>query len=244
MLYNIHQKFIKTPIANILQDAIRSCLPIGYGIETQALCEYIMQTTFLKMTGASEQKLKCIVWEIATYDYNYRYKILSKSLGECSQYKDKKRIYDEVGDAIKEIDKSAKKEPLLKENEKIEIAVKVKEQMTRTLSDSLFTVWLHRDFTAFNQLDEKELLQNDKNDNDSFLGRKLKDYYETKVYRYRNRCAHNLRSYQDNLPTFLTLSEENYEGENYFKMFFVLILMDELYMQLYERYLKGLTRSI
>ena len=240
MQYNIHQKFIKTPIANILKDAIRSCSPIGYGIETQALCEYIMQTTFLKMTGASEQKLKCIIWEIATYDYDYRYKILSKPLGECSQYKDKKRIYDEVGETIKEIDRSARTEALFEEEEKIEIAVKVKEQMTRTLSDSLFTVWLHRDFTAFNQLKENELLQNN---NDVFLGKTLKDYYETKVYRHRNRCAHNLRSYQDNLPTFLTLSEENYEGENYFKMFFVLILMDELYMQLYEKYLKSLTRS-
>ena len=240
MSYKIHQKFIKTPIINILQDAIRSCSPIGEGIETQALCEYIMQTTFLKMTGASEQKLKCIVWEIATYDYDYRYTVLSKPLGECSQYKDKKRVYDDVYTAIKKIDKSAK----LENNKKEEIAKKVKEQMEQLLDDSLFTVWLHRDFTAFNQLDEKELLKNDKKEPDSFLGKKLKDYYETKVYRHRNRCAHNLMSYQDNLPTFSTLSEENYEEENYFKMFFVLILMDELYMELYERYLECLVRSI
>ena len=50
------------------------------------LYDYVLQTTFLKMTGSQEQKLKCIQWELATDDYEYRYDILSKSIGELSNY--------------------------------------------------------------------------------------------------------------------------------------------------------------
>jgi len=33
------------------------------------------------MTGFQEQKLKCIVWELATDDYEYRYHKLTDKLG-------------------------------------------------------------------------------------------------------------------------------------------------------------------
>ena len=48
-----HTKFILTPIFEILKDCVNATKGIGIGIETYPLCEYIMQTTFLKMTGAS-----------------------------------------------------------------------------------------------------------------------------------------------------------------------------------------------
>ena len=50
------RKFILTPIASILRDTVTACNGVGHGIETQSLGEYVLQTTFLKMTGASEQK--------------------------------------------------------------------------------------------------------------------------------------------------------------------------------------------
>ena len=93
-------KFILTPIINILQDTVTACAGIGYGIETQSLAEYVLQTTFLKMTGASEQKLKCICWELATNDYGYRYRYLKKNYGECSAYEDKSSIYKDLIHAI------------------------------------------------------------------------------------------------------------------------------------------------
>jgi hypothetical protein len=40
-----------------------------------------MQSIFIKMTGFQEQKLKCIVWELATDDYEYRYHKLTDKLG-------------------------------------------------------------------------------------------------------------------------------------------------------------------
>ena len=104
MLNNIHYSFIVTPISRILKDSVNACRGIGCGINTQPLCEYIMQTTFLKMTGASEQKLKCICWEMATYDYEYRYQKLSKPLGECSCYDEKKNIFNDILNVIGNID--------------------------------------------------------------------------------------------------------------------------------------------
>ena len=88
MRNNTHTKFILTPILSILKESIIACRGIGIGIETQALSEYVLQTTFLKMTGALEQKMKCICWEIASNDYEYRYQYLKKNYGECSSYKD------------------------------------------------------------------------------------------------------------------------------------------------------------
>ena len=85
-----HSDFIKTPIINILEEAINIAEKVSNGIEIHPLYDYVLQTTFLKMTGSQEQKLKCIQWELATDDYEYRYDILSKSIGELSKYKDKK----------------------------------------------------------------------------------------------------------------------------------------------------------
>lgn len=68
MQSNRHERFILSPIISILQDAVNASAGIGDGVEKQSLGEYVLQTTFLKMTGASEQKLKCICWEMATND--------------------------------------------------------------------------------------------------------------------------------------------------------------------------------
>lgn len=106
MQSSIHSKFILTPIIDILQDAVNACAGIGNGVETQPLGEYVLQTTFLKMTGASEQKLKCICWEMATNDYDYRYRYLKKNYGECSSYGDKSSIYKDIIERIGKIDSS------------------------------------------------------------------------------------------------------------------------------------------
>jgi hypothetical protein len=55
-----------------------------------------MQSVFLKMTGFQEQKMKCIYWEMATNDYEYRYEFTKNPLGECSSYTDKNIIYQQL----------------------------------------------------------------------------------------------------------------------------------------------------
>lgn len=255
MQYNIHQKFITTPILDILRGAVTACKAIGYGIETQPLCEYIMQTTFLKMTGASEQKLKCIRWEMATYDYEYRYDtLLYQKLGECSQYRDKNDIFKEMQRTIKKIDTDNQLKGLFNEDTKKTIIEKVKNDISSIVENSLLSIWLHRDFSLFksfsNGIEEQLFANNSPASSDVsyiFLEQKLKEYYEKVVYKHRNRCAHNLKSYQHNLPKFDTLASKEYEdekNENYFKMFFILILMDELYMKLYNLYLDCLEKNL
>ena len=112
MRNNTHAKFILTPILCILKEGIIACRGIGIGIETQALSEYVMQTIFLKMTGALEQKMKCICWEIASNDYEYRCQYLKKNYGECSSYDDKNHVYKDLIEAILKINKNFNYETL------------------------------------------------------------------------------------------------------------------------------------
>lgn len=61
-----HNKFILLPISEILKDVATASVGVGTGIETYPLCDYVMQSVFLKMTGSQEQKMKCICWELAS----------------------------------------------------------------------------------------------------------------------------------------------------------------------------------
>ena len=72
----------------------------------------------------------------------------------------------------------------------------------------------------------------------------LKNIYVNHLYKNRNKVAHNTHSYQQNLPTLKTLSNENYKFENYFLWFSVLVLIDEIFIELYKRYLILINESI
>lgn len=246
MRNNIHTKFILTPIVEILKETATACRCIGIGIETQPLCEYIMQTTFLKMTGASEQKLKCICWEMATYDYDYRHQKLTKPLGECSCYDEKKIVYNDMLNVISNLDSNYCFDSLFSNDAKNEICERIKENIIKVISGTSIEKWESRCFLLYKNepskfLDSKLFSNKTTNKNAKspyvFFEKDLKDYYESVVYRHRNRCAHNLKSYQNNLPTLKTLVKPNYEYENYFHMFSVLMLLDEIYIRMYNEYL-------
>lgn len=236
---NQHQQFIQTPILNILRDTVTSCRAIGDGIDTQPLCEYILQTTFLKMTGASEQKLKCICWEMATNDYEYRYQMLTDKMGECSNYKDKQKIFKEMQDVIRRIAPDQINEPAFGEQYKENLVNDINSNIVSVVDKSLIGVVKEKDFLLFKagpNIINKDSFAIYNNGKISFLGNDLQDFYNNVVYRHRNRYAHNLRSYQENLPSLSGLKDGNYEKENYFTMLSILILMDELYMKLYGIY--------
>lgn len=293
MQNNYHSKFILSPILNILKETVTACIGIGDGIETQSLSEYVLKTTFLKMTGASEQKLKCICWEIATYDYDYRYRYLKKNYGECSRYEDKNNIYSDLAAIILKIDDSfsvssifdnlditgkirehidhniikaiknqekktkkklseENKEKMMKgmldyytrkglcENEKNilkrqVLLEKIYYKITDTLNSSSLVIWKQHDY-EFYKVKWKKLLSMNYATNELF-DKNLQEFYRTIVYDYRNRCAHNLTSYQNNLPTLKTLVEHSFDYENYFFRFAILVLLDEIFMRLYHAYL-------
>lgn len=243
-----HTNFILTPSSEILKDVVSASSGIGSGIETFPLCDYVMQSVFLKMTGAQEQKMKCICWELATHDYEYRYDRFSRQpLGECSAYKDKKIIY---ADLIKQI---IKNQPSLSLVEIVDKSNFITETM-RTVEDAFagtnLLVWAQKGFNEFVDIwqdfspehvanDMHNLLTNRNNFTNPNLWRDKKglvEIYDGHLYIQRNRVAHNTLSYQQNLPTLKALVEVDYKYNNYFVYFAILILLDKVFIALFEKY--------
>lgn len=301
MQSSIHSKFILTPIIGILQDAVNACAGIGNGVETLPLAEYVLQTTFLKMTGASEQKLKCICWEMATNDYDYRYRYLKKNYGECSSYADKCSIYKDIIDMIEKIDPgfrashlfddidiSSKEEELIdlkiletrklqekkkkkklteSEFEKLSKGMKahyakkglcekekihfsrvvlfesVLDKMSEIIGNTLVAQWEQHGYNNYIQ-NWKALSSWSFAEGDNLMEKELQGLYNGVVYAHRNRCAHNLVSFQSNLPTLNTLEDENFVFCNYYFRFSVLILLDEIFVRLYKAYQEALEKVI
>jgi hypothetical protein len=295
MQNNEQSKFIRTPITDILKDTVNACNGIGQGIETQSLGEYVLQTTFLKMTGASEQKLKCICWEMATRDYAYRYQYLKKNYGECSSYADKNSIYKDLIDRILAIDSDFSIDRLFEDvdiSEKIDelIEKKIKEAQKKQeanknrvlntdeiqrleegirlqfnkngisdkdkscftrmvlfeniqdklediLDSTLIERWEQNDYLDYISL-WKGLSCYSFAQGEMLLCKELHKLYTDIVYVHRNRCAHNLLSYQNNLPTLKTLLNENFVYDNYYFRFSILILLDEIFVRLYKAYME------
>lgn len=290
---NNHDKFILSPVLNILQETMNACNGIGSGIETQSLSDYVMQTTFLKMTGASEQKLKCICWEMATNDYTYRYQYLKKNYGECSSYEDKNSVYADLLKSIKKINpqysidslfddveiishlailiednikytkqiQEQNKKRKLTDEEYRKLAeemtnryrtkglcdkernafcrrvmfLNIKDEIESVLANSVVLLWKQQDYSNYIKLWER-LSTNTFANEDVLLNKELRYIYSNKLYVHRNRCAHNLTSYQNNLPTIKTLVSSDYMYENYYIYISLLILIDEIYIRLYKVY--------
>lgn len=301
MQNNIHSKFILTPIIDILKDTVNACAGVGNGIETQSLGEYVLQSTFLKMTGASEQKLKCICWEMATNDYDYRYRYLKKNYGECSSYNDKCGIYKDIIERISKIDSSFSIANLFddidissKQNELISIKINevrvnqekkknrkltdveaeklakgmtaylakngicdkerinfsritlledIQKDVDRIIGSSLVALWEQQNYNNYKEI-WKGMVENRFADGDALLGKEFQFLYTDYTYAQRNRCAHNLVSYQVNLPTLKSLLDENYRYHNYYLHFSLLILLDEIFVRLYKVYQKSFSLAI
>lgn len=250
MIYGKHTKFILTPIFEILEDCVNATKGITIGVETYPLCDYIMQTTFLKMTGASEQKLKCILWEIATNDFDYRYEFLKPqtSYGECSRMEDKNKVFKVLKDQVKKMnsDENCFKN-IYDDSTKAQIQKNAEQEIIDLFEDCIVSIWQGKQFHFFKKK-SKSFLRNQfcnfpKNEVNVSLLENSIDYDEI-VWRHRNRCAHNLKSYQINLPDLSTLVNKEYEYENYFFRFSILVLLDEIFMRMYSEYLNLLEDNI
>lgn len=290
---NNHTKFILTPILNILKETVIACRGIGYGIETQSICEYVMQTTFLKMTGALEQKMKCICWEIASNDYEYRYQYLKKKYGECSNFKDKNSVYKDLIKAIVKLNKAFDYNSIFSDidisiyrkdiiNQKIDTAIfnqvrkkgrelsqdeitkltngmikyymkqnldskdkiiftkkallfKLNNDIIKLINNTPIAAWEQHDFKFFKSNWNDIYCDNFVSEN-LLLNDDTQKFYNEIVYEHRNRCAHNLTSYQNNLPTLQTLRSGDYKYSNYFFRFSILVLIDDIFMRLFNNY--------
>jgi len=232
MQNNSHTEFILTPISNLLEDIVSANAGIGDGIETYPLCDYIMQAVFLKMTGFQEQKMKCICWELATYDYEYRYDRFTKnSLGECSSYSDKKDVYKDLIKQIKKIDSSF---DVMSFFDRDAMLFEITKRIQDIFLNSNLVSWSQFNFVEFVS-GSIQINSADFATNRDLFNSSLQEKYQL-LYNHRNRCAHNIHSYQQNLPTLKMLVEENHRFDNYFYRFCLLILIDEIVSRLFTKY--------
>lgn len=237
---NKHSDFILSPISKNLKDAVSASAGIGSGIETFPLCDYVMQSIFIRMTGFQEQKLKCICWDMASIDFEYRYEFTRKPLGECSSYADKNAIYKDLMRLAKRNGVCSK---AIFEN-KDKLVKSSGEEIIDIFEGTNLSIWAQAAFFDF-----KEILISIKGgdvagENDIFHEAKLRSWYTERLYRHRNRIAHNTSSYQQNLPTLKTLIDKNYRYENYFVFFFMLVVLDKIFVEIHERFLRAIADSV
>ncbi len=195
------------------------------------------------MTGFQEQKMKCICWEFANNDYVYRYeRYTNKTLGECSSYKEKKSVYQDI---VKQIEKQCGNFDISTKINKVGILQDTTIDISNIFPESNLSIWTQRKYDEFVNIWKGIKNTDFANDKENLftgvIGRvSLIDIYENHLYKHRNRCAHNTQSYQQNLPTLKNLVNENYQYENYFVWFSILVLIDKLFIALYVKYLDAL----
>ncbi len=238
-----HKEFILTPISAILKDVVLANSGIGAGIETFPLSEYIFQSIFLKMTGFQEQKMKCISWEMATNDYDYRRTLLGNddNLGECSSYDSKNKIFKRLISLIE------KNDPTFQISEALnttEIRNYSTDKVKTLFKNTNLSIWNEKAYSFFSQKAKEMIKPNHfARPSKNLFESSLQEFYKN-LYSHRNRCAHNTLSYQENLPTLKTLFDSKYPNNNYFLWFCLLILIDCIFMNLFEKYVNDLEEAV
>lgn len=241
MYYNIHTQFIQTSISNILDDGITSCSCIESGIESIPLCDYVMKTMFLNMTGAQEQKLRCLCWEMATNDYTYRRDFINnKNNGEYSNFSAKCRVYKDLLEQIRKYDTNFN----VRTHITNQILTDIYNYFNKKVKSSILDMWLHNQYLYFEKNYSKLFTPKQLSTNSTLLETVLSKYYDEYVYKFRNQCAHNTWSYQQYLPTLDAISNKDYEKNNYFFRFAIILLIDKIFIVIYDEFLKLRQKNI
>ncbi len=239
-----HSEFILTPISEILSEAGIAIGNQPGGIENYPLKEYFLQSVFLKLTGAQEQKCKCILWDVGTYDYDVRYRFFGnrgESIGECSTLKDKSKIFRALEECVCLSIDDPKRTKYINES-----LSAVKGFFDKCASHG----WPRREFDEFEaifqrvtkdnvyQLNPGRILQNCGAFND------LEKVYELSVYRHRNRCAHNLLSFQGNKPSLALMHSDEYKYWNYYLRYALILLVDKVMTNAYKQWHEQVERGL
>lgn len=264
-----HEEFILTPLSSVVDDAVSALQPLSPSISQVALCEYVMHSLFLKMTGFQEQKCKCICWDMATFDYEYRYnRFTQNTLGECSNLSEKDKVFTDILERILNIDPSFDVYNFFRDSFMYPCPL-VEQIVNNAISkiDKLYSsvsmlINLRTDYCTFKQWVNNfkgECLINPPKGNNIvyFMGKcancnkyiqktndcslsylcNFQEVYKS-MYNHRNRCAHNTLSYQIGAKTLLQYQTNPHPYDNYFARFFVLLVVDSLFVALYKEYLK------
>lgn len=245
-----HVEFILRPIEKILEDATCAIGGIS-GMSRIPLNEYFLQSVFLRMTGEQEQKMKCVCWELATEDYDYRYKRYNRNweLGECSNLSEKEKVYIDLYSHTEDVD--------IDKQKIIDAVIKIIERFYNDAKLITGNEYKYLDFeniyknigTAdilnINVTDNKINIQLLSKNQSSALPNKysLSKIYDF-LYRHRNRCAHNTLSYQETVMTLSKLQSKDNVYENYFLYFSLLIIIDKIFIETYKKYIEKLANHL
>lgn len=249
-----HSEFIETPLINLVRDVVSDSNNISNGIEFYGICGYVLHSLFLRLTGAQEQKLKCICWDLATEDYEYRYSRYNKwELGECSRLKDKSAVFSDLVDAVRSVKTTysvfgsspANKLAFVKDTFDSIKSIFDNSNIVQcypTEYETYLDIIAHfnpKNIEAGNQLFNctDNLTLETMTDETMFAATYIL------LYKHRNRCAHNTLSYQNNMPSFQELNNEKVQRYyNVFLFISILIFIDNLFMQVYRKYRSVLSR--
>ena len=218
-----HTDFILSPLSSLIEQTLRPLDLYKGQICNYIMKEYVLQTLFMKLTGCMEQKAKCILWDIATHDFEYRRDFLrdNSKQGEYSKYDSKNYVYRTLVNHGGIID----------DQKKGELLTQLKDFKKDILVESILKVWLPRELR---DLKIKELFAIKRWAGDSLLESPLNDTIYESLYKHRNRCAHNVLSYQGNVMNPQKIKEVG--DASYATWFTLLVLMDMIYMDLYEMF--------
>lgn len=231
-----HNDFIFSSIEHVLQEGINALSSISDGIETYPLNEYIMKSIFLKMTGFQEQKFKCIAWEMATEDYEFRRIFLNDFAREgFSTYDSKQKLYKALMEILERSE--------IPEEVRKTIVDESRNCIVNLIDDSKVKYWNEYKYNDFKGkiksiVSYKNIARKSENKNKAvynLLENNVQIIYE-KLYRNRNRLAHNTISYQQNLPVFEEMGTEEFGCNNYFVWFYLLIIIDKIMVKLYKEF--------
>ena len=233
-----HESFILKPMSSLLEKAVSSVSGVGVAMDCYPLCEYLKDALLLQMTGFQEQKLKCIMWELATDDLDFRYKeLLQKPLGQCSEIKDKQRVYELLIKQIQELSSGFKLNDLVKEY----VVSDSKSMMNSLFEGTILKAGSEREYANYlmlvKSLDKKSFCVGNQLISGNVGSIAARDFYKEYLYRQRNRVAHNLLSYQENLPDLNSLANPNDCFRNYFLYYAFLMMLDGMFVETFRVYL-------
>ena len=232
-----HRGFILSSVECLLEDAVNASRGIMDGITSFAISEYVFQSLFLRMTGFMEQKAKCICWELGSMDYDFRRRYFEQltNLGEMSTYDSKKFVYINL---LKIVSNKFRGFNIETQIDKADVLNHILDTIKHLFEISPLIRYNDRHFHEFVKdyndvfnIDDFALTEN--NGSPILMRGKLINVYKG-LYEFRNRCAHNVFSYQQNLPSLQTMSESSYCYENYYYRFAILFLIDTVYIDLFR----------
>lgn len=240
-----HSDFILTPASEILGEAGVAIGNQACGIENFPLKEYFLQSLFLKLTGAQEQKCKCILWDVGTYDYEIRHKFFgprSESVGECSSLGAKTKIFTAIKERLASLNSPLKMTGEFRKSCLNDVRTQIADFYGRCSSQG----WPQSEYdeyvSVFGRMSPASFCKKGK----LLEGGKSTEWasiYDMAVFRHRNRCAHNLLSYQGNKPGFALLNEE-YKYWNYYLRYALVLLVDAILSDVYRQWLEKMQHGL